>query len=903
MQPFPGLKKLLYLDTFGWIAVSAILICVLSGILLAIPYDIVKPYSSITLFVTSNPSASFVRNLHFWSAQVFLVFTLLHIIDHFRQSTELNIRQKGTWFRLSLSLVFLGYVMLSGFILKADADSLQARRILTVLLGSIPIAGRLLQGSFIGPEGNWQLLYIHHAATATIILVIAVYDHVRSIWGNLRSFILVSLGVILLSLFFRAPLGSLNETVMKGPWYFLGLQEILHWVSHPAWVMLFAFLLLLIVYFLPKLSTSYRRMAKYFLFLIFCLYLLLTITSFFFRGENWKWQWPWNEHAAFGTTAHFIQPDFKVTAKYKIPLVQGRAEGCLACHSGMKGLSESHTESITGCFACHLGDPFTLDKKQAHRGMEPVPGNLSNAARTCGNSGCHPKISDRIHSSLMTTLSGLISVDRYAFNESNSPNGSSTTKDIGFSAADRHLRSLCSGCHLGNEKLKPGPAEWLERGGGCNACHTTYPDAAVKDLVFQLAKSSTDETAPAIHPSVDLKVTNDKCRSCHSRSGRIALNYEGWMETTLTSIPVSGTKAYQALPDGRILHYKKADIHHEKGLACIDCHSSRELMGDGKYYLHEEEAVRVQCVDCHPKGKAGNLMTFKQADRESQLIAWLRKIKMPGVTIAGTSVQNFPLLNTFMDSSGELNLILKLSGNSMPVKRQSKACSAGKAHERLSCNTCHTAWSPQCIGCHNSYESQAPGYDLLRNKAVNGSWIEYTGSFLADEPVLGVNQLAAKNGLIQIMIPGMVLTIDKSSFQKGEKSIFHRMYAPSSAHTTQKESRTCRSCHNDPLAIGYGRGTLKLSKEGRWSFEPRFAENPKDGLPEDAWTAFLSEKVMGASTRNGIRPFSLVEQKQILTVGACLICHEPGSRVMLESLNDFKEVLAHRKGKCILPLW
>ena len=54
------------------------------------------------------------------------------------------------------------------------------------------------------------------------------------------------------------------------------------------------------------------------------------------------------------------------------------------------------------------------------------------------------------------------------------------------------------------------------------------------------------------------------------------------------------------------------------------------------------------------------------------------------------------------------------------------------------CSSCHTAWAPQCIGCHNEFDRNAEGYDLLENKFVKGEWVEYVGQFMADLPTLGV---------------------------------------------------------------------------------------------------------------------------------------------------------------------
>jgi len=250
-----------------------------------------------------------------------------------------------------------------------------------------------------------------------------------------------------------------------------------------------------------------------------------------------------------------------------------------------------------------------------------------------------------------------------------------------------------------------------------------------------------------------------------------------------------------------------------------------------------------------------------------------------------------------------VNLISKLSGIQFISKPQSPACNEGSAHSRLSCNACHTAWAPQCIGCHNSYEKQAAGFDMLSKKNSNGSWVEYTGKYLAELPVLGVNMNEGKQGTIQTFVPGMILTIDKGSFNDKDKTIFHRLYAPVSAHTTQRESRSCKSCHNNPLALGYGRGKLYYSQNGQWTFAPQYAVNINDGLPEDAWTGFLKARKGISSTRSGYRPFDREEQKRILTVGACLTCHESTSAVMKRSLVNYKGTLSRRTNKCRIPVW
>jgi hypothetical protein len=93
---------------------------------------------------------------------------------------------------------------------------------------------------------------------------------------------------------------------------------------------------------------------------------------------------------------------------------------------------------------------------------------------------------------------------------------------------------------------------------------------------------------------------------------------------------------------------------------------------------------------------------------------------------------------------------------------------------------------------------------------------------------------------------------------------------------------------------------------GKWKFTPEYAANKYDGLPEDAWIGFLLESSdeYGHSTRTNFRPFDIEEQKQILTVGTCLICHEENSAVMSNSLEEeFDKYVLKISDKCVLPHW
>jgi len=129
-----------------------------------------------------------------------------------------------------------------------------------------------------------------------------------------------SLAVILIfltiSLFFDAPLEDLANPLItpnpgKAPWYFTGIQELIHYTDKPVipaiiLPLLIAVWLLLIPYFDRKPGGSFAallnrifiggesRRVLTFLFTLFVFgALIFTLIGAFFRGENWGFVLPW----------------------------------------------------------------------------------------------------------------------------------------------------------------------------------------------------------------------------------------------------------------------------------------------------------------------------------------------------------------------------------------------------------------------------------------------------------------------------------------------------------------------------------------------------------------------------------------------------------------------------------
>ncbi|PIY34449.1 MAG: hypothetical protein COZ08_01850, partial [Bacteroidetes bacterium CG_4_10_14_3_um_filter_42_6] len=288
------LHKLITKTTFGQLSLALLIICVVSGIFLVVPYNVNDAYGSISFLMLTNPAASLFRNIHFWSAQFFLLFTVIHLYDHFTRKKAIKLNM-ALWFRLTIGVLIIFLAMITGFILKGDADAGQAQRIFSGLVTRIPLIGEMIRQTFLGDGESLQFIYVHHIATFTIFIIIVVMEHAPTIWPRLRDFVITMTSILILSVLLMAPLHDGLSMVVKGPWYFVGFQEILHLITHPGYSLIIVLLLLFLLIMVP-LSRNNGWLPKRLLLFFTLVYLFLTVIGYFFRGANWQWQWPWKSN-------------------------------------------------------------------------------------------------------------------------------------------------------------------------------------------------------------------------------------------------------------------------------------------------------------------------------------------------------------------------------------------------------------------------------------------------------------------------------------------------------------------------------------------------------------------------------------------------------------------------------
>jgi hypothetical protein len=438
-------------------------------------------------------------------------------------------------------------------------------------------------------------------------------------------------------------------------------------------------------------------------------------------------------------------------AKQVTTTLSGRVDLCLSCHKEKP--DKAHGREVLGCAVCHEGNPLSGDKQRAHMGMVLNPGELRFADKTCGQSGCHPNEVTWVKNSLMATNRGIISTLRFYWGESPDHNEDLSVKilkDTGMNSfAIDYYRKLCGSCHLWVERRSL-PSFLANKGGGCIACHF------VKDK----EKKPKDEK----HSRIIKVIPLENCVLCHNRSGRIGLSYQGQFESEGYGTPYEkGDFSSRELVDGRFYRVFKDDIHHEKGLTCIDCHSQKEIMGDGVRHAHFEEQLEVTCQDCHGTSKRLKAIV---AVNKADLSTFTTPVSFPNYPKL-PNLPGPPKLN-ILEKDGSFFLENKQNKKLHPLRAPNPVACMHPTHRRLSCQACHSTWVPQCYGCHVRMDRSKTQLDKVLIKETPGLWEEFRSFIRYECPPLGIfehgkkgretpsekGRLQAEVGEVVVLVPG-----------------------------------------------------------------------------------------------------------------------------------------------------
>ncbi len=553
--------------------------------------------------------------------------------------------------------------------------------------------------------------------------------------------------------------------------------------------------------------------------------------------------------------------------------VPGAPDGCVVCHSQVTDPSPAHPVSIVGCASCHLGNPHAMTAGRAHAGMVLNPGDLRYAELTCGRKDCHPDLPGRVKKSLMATNKGILNT-LYFHWETNGEEAASPVDAPAMLAANiegtkprptlaqDQFAKMCAGCHL----WKPRGATQAEadlRGGGCSGCHVVS-DTRGKD----------PELRNLPHGVITTQIPSANCVRCHSRSARSGLSYQGVYESAGYGTPLeNGQPGSRRLSGERFFINLPPDAHHTSGMACIDCHTHLEVMGDGEVHEYQEQQTDVRCETCHEPVFEFLRETGPETAATARLLRSNPNIEPPGKSeMIAYSPKGAALYNVRRTDRGAF-LLRKLDGEPLALKipENKKPHHSFKGHERLSCQACHSPYMPQCYGCHLEYRLDQQQRDTLSGAVTPGRWREGRGHMRYQTPTLGLD---GESIVPFAPSPAMVSTFGQNGEYLPERSPKTMAMTTFDPHSTQLASRSCADCHSNPKTLGLGAGQLRVLN-GELRFTPYYAmSSPAYGVGYAA-DSFVSANgtQLQATSRHRRRPFNAEELQAIVRAAACVNCH------------------------------
>jgi len=215
----------------SWSLVSLYL-SLLSGIVVGLQYDLSDPYYSVAALDLLVPHGEFFRSVHFYSSQLFFLFGCTHLIATHSATGGYSFRE---WVMLICSLVAGLLLLFTGYILRADSTGFAAGMIAESIIKTIPLIGDACNTLFFAvSDWGMQRVYVHHVITLDLLWLILAWNHLRRYRIKVVDHIPLLAMTLVFCIVVAAPLepDKLGITYIAGPWFFLGLQELLRYL-HP----------------------------------------------------------------------------------------------------------------------------------------------------------------------------------------------------------------------------------------------------------------------------------------------------------------------------------------------------------------------------------------------------------------------------------------------------------------------------------------------------------------------------------------------------------------------------------------------------------------------------------------------------------------------------------------------
>jgi hypothetical protein len=529
-----------------------------------------------------------------------------------------------------------------------------------------------------------------------------------------------------------------------------------------------------------------------------------------------------------------------------------------------------------------------------------------------------------------------------------------TIQPISKHPSDRLLRQKCFQCHIDSP---PPPGQY--RSQGCAACHFSYS----KMGLYEGNDPTISKTQPGHAKLHQIQALPKRriCVQCHQRFSIQTLGNEPSPVKNIIVGPINKveepinmseetlqqheeveqqqmSEGFSAMMNNEELltvesqkdNDKSAeeeelslftgkgnvqvDVHTARGLDCIDCHTQRDIMGDGNLYSKQNQAVEIRCETCH-----GNSSTYPMISKVKELddavirLSKHYKGKPNSVGDWMAVSERKKRMTNVKVQNGKMVTIGKRSGRvyNIPILRDKQIHFIPQHQSRLECTACHSQWVVRCQNCHASMKLgqvelktsertpikiQQPSLMIGPRGKVAPMFAQPERHFsMLDEkgnPILALGSIGQNRGKYQ-----------EWHFTNPDTSSGSNLAYSLNPHSTGTKVRSCESCHLSPETLGLGKGNLKIGANNTGKNDSlvslnRLDEKTQASVFDPKAKVSIRGEVLAGSHQLKARPFNQKEIIKILRVGNCIPCHDRyGDRIYqdIKKSYDFAKTLEHRQ--------
>lgn len=237
-------KRSLVTQRWGGRSLICLYVSLLSGLVVALQYNPKDPFYSVASLELVAPFGAFWRGLHFYSSQAFFFLLVVHLVMVIWENSHGY--QRMYWIRLVATVPVTLLLLFTGYVLRGDATGEAAGFIAEHVTRAVPLVGEWCNDLLfaISTQGM-KRVYANHLIGLCVLGTYCGWDHLRRYRATWRTHLVLVCGLFLTALFVTAPMEpeKMGQVFVSGPWFFLGLQELLRYLP-PLWAGVAAPLLL-----------------------------------------------------------------------------------------------------------------------------------------------------------------------------------------------------------------------------------------------------------------------------------------------------------------------------------------------------------------------------------------------------------------------------------------------------------------------------------------------------------------------------------------------------------------------------------------------------------------------------------------------------------------------------------